>query len=83
MEVVPMTSAARAALADVEALSHRGAAHAGRGLPSARSARGSPASGDALERDLIFVGTVGIIDPPREEAAPAIDEAIAPASASS
>jgi Ca2+-transporting ATPase len=30
---------------------------------------------EALERDLIFVGTVGIIDPPREEAAQAIREA--------
>jgi Ca2+-transporting ATPase len=32
-------------------------------------------AGDALERDLIFVGTVGIIDPPRAEAAAAIREA--------
>ncbi|MCC7285943.1 MAG: cation-translocating P-type ATPase [Burkholderiaceae bacterium] len=33
------------------------------------------ADADRLERDLIFVGTVGIVDPPREEAASAIAEA--------
>jgi P-type Ca2+ transporter type 2C len=31
--------------------------------------------GEALEHDLIFIGTVGIIDPPREEAKAAIEKA--------
>lgn len=35
----------------------------------------NPQATDTLEHDLIFVGTVGMIDPPREEAAQAIAEA--------
>jgi Ca2+-transporting ATPase len=75
MDMLPMTDALRArALGDVEALSDealRTLSVAYR--PLARDE--SPQAGEALEHDLIFVGTVGIIDPPRAEAAPAIDEA--------
>ncbi|MBN1546485.1 MAG: cation-translocating P-type ATPase [Syntrophaceae bacterium] len=34
-----------------------------------------PYAGEILEQDLIFAGTVGIIDPPREEAKPAVQDA--------
>lgn len=75
LDVLPLTDAIRAkALSDVNALSDdalRTLSVAYRPL----AADETPATGADLERDLIFVGTVGIIDPPREEAAQAITEA--------
>ncbi|MEF9672647.1 cation-translocating P-type ATPase [Pseudomonas sp. PCH446] len=75
MDVVPLTDEIRAkALADVDELS--GAAL--RTLSVAyRPLRADEmvTAGDALENELIFIGTVGIIDPPREEVAPAIADA--------
>ncbi|MDB5473436.1 MAG: haloacid dehalogenase [Devosia sp.] len=75
MDVVPFDAARRAqAIADVERLSGdalRTLAVAYRPLDATEDFKAS----DALEHDLIFVGTVGIIDPPREEAAVAIAEA--------
>lgn len=74
-DVLPMSDDLRArAFADVEALS----SEALRTLSVAyRPLRAEEAedAGEALESDLIFVGTVGIIDPPRAEAAGAIREA--------
>lgn len=61
-------------LAEVDALSDaalRTLAVAYRPLDEAEDA----GHGAALERDLVFVGTVGMIDPPRPEAAAAIREA--------
>jgi magnesium-transporting ATPase (P-type) len=75
METVELDGARRAAvLADVDALSNaalRTLAVAYRPLGPGED----PQAGEALERDLVFVGTVGIIDPPREEAGIAIREA--------
>ncbi|MFZ2299168.1 MAG: cation-translocating P-type ATPase [Aquabacterium sp.] len=73
--IEPMTPERRAqALAQVEELSQaalRTLAVAYRPL----AADEDLASGHALEEHLIFVGTAGIIDPPREEAGQAIQEA--------
>ncbi len=75
MEVVELDDALRARLlADVHTLSDaalRTLAVAYRPLAAGED----PKVTDSLERDLVFVGTVGIIDPPREEAAAAIREA--------
>ncbi len=75
MDVVPLDDDLRArALADVERLSDaalRTLAVAYRPLASDEDSNAA----EGLEHDLIFVGTVGIIDPPREEAAAAIAQA--------
>jgi Ca2+-transporting ATPase len=75
MDVVPFDAVQRAhAHADVERLSDealRTLAVAYRPL----EADEGPQPGETLEHDLIFVGTVGIIDPPRAEAAVAISAA--------
>ena len=74
MHVVPLDADRREkVLADVETLTDdalRTLAVAYRPLGD-----GEDSGDENLERNLIFVGTVGIIDPPREEAAVAIQEA--------
>lgn len=77
--VVPLDAARRArALADVDALSQ--AAYRTLGV-AYRVAAELQAEGDAVEideaheRDLVYIGVVGIIDPPRPEVRPAIAEA--------
>jgi len=75
MEVVELDDALRARiLADVDTLADaalRTLAVAYRPLAPGEDREAA----ESLERDLVFVGTVGIIDPPREEAAVAIREA--------
>ncbi len=79
LEVVALDETSRARiLADVDTLTDdalRTLAVAYRPLNPAESTAFADAPEDALEHDLIFVGTVGIIDPPRSEAAVAIAEA--------
>lgn len=78
MEVVALDEALRARLlADVDTLTDaalRTLAVAYRPLLPDEAGE-DQANAEALERELIFVGTVGMIDPPREEAAVAIREA--------
>jgi Ca2+-transporting ATPase len=73
--IVALDEALRARLlADVDTLTDaalRTIAVAYRPLPPGED----HAAAEALEHDLVFVGTVGMIDPPREEAAVAIREA--------
>ena len=75
MDLVDLDDARRARiLADVDTLSDaalRTLAVAYRPLAPGENHEAA----ELLERDLVFVGTVGIIDPPREEAAVAIREA--------
>ncbi|UUZ76073.1 cation-translocating P-type ATPase [Polaromonas sp. P1(28)-13] len=75
MELVELDDALRVKiLADVDTLSDgalRTLAVAYRPLSTGED----PQATASLERDLVYVGTVGIIDPPREEAALAIAEA--------
>ncbi|MCW5638729.1 MAG: cation-translocating P-type ATPase [Rubrivivax sp.] len=77
LDVLPLDAARRRRiLADVDALSDaalRTLAVAYRPLRAGEPIDPEHAAG--LERDLVFAGTVGIIDPPREEAAQAIAEA--------
>ena len=75
MDVVPLTTDTRAqVLANVAQLSDaalRTLSVAYRTLDVGED----PQIGEALEHNLVFLGTVGIIDPPRTEVAPAIQAA--------
>ncbi|GAA4288181.1 cation-translocating P-type ATPase [Georgenia daeguensis] len=87
-DVVPLDEERRGrALADVEKLSAQafrtlGVAYrpseemaALAGTPGGAGAAGAPRLDESAEQDLVYVGVVGIIDPPRAEAADAVAEA--------
>jgi magnesium-transporting ATPase (P-type) len=81
--VRPLTTARRAEIAgDVDRLADcalRTLGVASRPLPDGALVTSSPGEpgelSEALERDLVYLGTVGIIDPPRPEARAAVAEA--------
>jgi len=72
-EVVPMDDALRARLHELNAAlasgGHRTLAFAAREL-----GRAEPDEGEILERDMTYVGIMGLLDPPRAEVAAAIAE---------
>ena len=79
-EIRPLTDPRRAAvLATVDRLADlalRTLAVAYRPLPGTDRPGGQrPPTDESIERDLVYLGVVGIIDPPRPEARAAIDEA--------
>ena len=79
MNVVELDDALRARmLAEVDTLADAALRTLGvayRPLNPGESREASPDRAESLERNLVFVGLVGMIDPPRDEAAVAIREA--------
>jgi len=73
---VPLTDARRAqALAQIEALSSDGFRTIGVAYGDLIGEDRAATADDGLEHDLVYAGVVGIVDPPRPEAAQAIAEA--------